>query len=191
MRRVGLLGGSFDPPHLGHLTLANEAARELNLDLIRWIPAAISPHKLGQPISDAGHRMEMLGMMVDHNPSFVLDNRELNRPGPSFTVDTLQELRSEFPQDEFYLIMGEDSLRSLTSWKSPDVIRELAQIVVYRRMESGTGPLPPHDVLLQGIPITISSSEIRTRRLQADSIEDLVTPEVNAYIHSHALYLQG
>jgi len=191
MKRLGVLGGTFDPPHRGHLTVALEALKELALDQVIWIPAAVSPHKVGEKSSARSHRLEMVQMMTSADDHFVLDDREMNRPGPSFTVDTLRELTRDHADSELFLILGEDSLRSFATWKNPDTIRSLARLIVYRRLESGSGKLPPHNHLLSGLPVTVSSTDIRNLIRQKQSVDHLVTADVEAYIHAHKLYLSS
>ncbi|MBT3448066.1 MAG: nicotinate (nicotinamide) nucleotide adenylyltransferase [Bacteroidetes Order II. Incertae sedis bacterium] len=191
MKRVGILGGTFDPPHTGHLTLALEALQELDLDQVVWIPAAVSPHKMGQHITAGSDRLEMVRLMTAQNEHFSTDDREMNRPGPSFTIDTLEELGCEWAETELFLILGEDSLRSFERWQRPNDIRRLAKLVVYRRLDSGIDHLPEHDILLTGSPVSISSTEIRNRIHRGQAIDHLVISEVEAYIHAHGLYLSS
>ena len=215
MIRIGVFGGTFDPPHLGHRALAEIAHRELQLDTVLWIPAAISPHKISKKMADTTHRLEMVRLTIEGQSFSKLDTRELEREPPSFTVDTLESLREEYPTASIHLIMGGDSFSSFSTWKSPERIRELAQLVVYRRKgKQEPVELQPTDFLLPGDFIPLSSTEIR-RSIEdsgligkgnktKDVVEEApantpgitpditpkVVPEVARYIKTHRLYLR-
>ena len=117
--RIGILGGSFDPPHIGHLWIAEAVREVLKLDEIRWIPAAISPLKPDGPVASNEQRRQMVALAVSGFSEYLVDDRELDRGNVSYTVDTLQGLKEEFPKAEFFLIMGSDSLASLQHWFQP------------------------------------------------------------------------
>ena len=190
MNRLGVLGGTFDPPHVGHRALAAVALQELQLDLVLWIPANVSPHKTSRQTSVAQHRLEMVRRTINEQPLFKLDTRELERPSPSYTVDTLESLHRDYPEAALFLIMGEDSLASFSRWKSPERIRELAQLVVYRRQGEYDPPtIGPSDHLLPGEFLPVESTQIREAIKEGAPFEEHVTPEVATYIKSHGLYL--
>ena len=156
-KRIGLLGGSFDPIHIGHLLIAEQCREQLALDEVRFLPAAISPLKLDQPGLDAKHRLEMVGLAISGNAHFSLDDREQRRGGPSFTVDTLRELVQEMPTADFVWILGSDSLADLDRWREPDQICQLAFVVVVAR----GGHAAPDMSLLQAASSGRSASQHR------------------------------
>ena len=123
--RIGVLGGTFDPVHYGHLLVAETCREQLGLNEVRFIPAAVPPHKLDERITDGHARADMLKLAVSGYPEFIVDRRELKRTGPSFTVDTLTELHGEFPGAEIFFLMGADSLRDLLTWRDPSRIAQL------------------------------------------------------------------
>ena len=133
MRRIGLFGGTFDPPHLGHLVLAEWARMRLRLDRVVFMPAGTPPHKRGRRLTDAAHRLAMTRLAVRGNPAFVVSAFEARRAGPSFTVDTLRHLRGRQPGARFYLLMGADSLADFPTWHQPGEIARLATLVVAAR----------------------------------------------------------
>lgn len=137
--RIGVFGGTFDPVHYGHLLAAETCREQLNLDVVRFIPAAISPHKTGVAVTDGHARADMLKLAVSGYPEFVVDRRELKRSGSSFTVDTLQEIATETPEDELIFLMGADSLRDFLTWKEPERIAQLATLAVCNR--PGVAPI--------------------------------------------------
>ncbi|MDA1232891.1 MAG: nicotinate-nucleotide adenylyltransferase, partial [Planctomycetota bacterium] len=131
--RIGVFGGTFDPIHYGHLLLAETCRETLRLDQVRFIPAASPPHKQDHQISDGHARADMLQLAVSGYTEFVVDRRELKRKGPSFTVDTLTEFSTEFPDAELYFLVGADSLRDLLTWREPERITQLATLVACNR----------------------------------------------------------
>lgn len=201
-QRLGILGGSFDPIHLGHLLIAELACEQLQLSEVRFIPAAISPLKQDRQPTDAKHRVEMIRLAISGNTHFKLDERELRRVGPSYTVDTLAELKSELPEAELVFIMGADSLAELSAWREPARICELAFLAIAAR---GGQPAPnleplrrylPHDQvnsaeehLLRLPQLEISSTDIRQRVRSGKSIRYQVPAAVEAYISATKLYL--
>jgi nicotinate-nucleotide adenylyltransferase len=130
--RIGILGGTFDPVHFGHLRPALDVAEHLNLDHVRLIPCSVPPHRT-QPQATAQQRLTMLQLAIKNNSRFVVDDREIQREGPSYTVDTLKSLRTEFPDTALYLILGTDAFLGLQSWHLWSQIIELAHIVVMQR----------------------------------------------------------
>ncbi|MCC6510499.1 MAG: nicotinate (nicotinamide) nucleotide adenylyltransferase [Pirellulaceae bacterium] len=199
-RRIGLMGGSFDPVHMGHLLAAEQCREQLRLDELRFIPAAVSPFKLHQLASDAKHRLEMLQLATGGNPYFRVDDRELRRGGTSFTVDTLRELKAELPGEQLVFLMGADALADFDKWREPPEICRLAQVVVVAR---GGQPLPnmaqlanylsPEADLSQHLiampQCELSSSAIRAAVAAGRSIRYQVPAAVEAYLKQHKLYL--
>jgi len=192
MNRLGIFGGSFDPPHVGHLQVALQAADELQLDAVLWIPASVSPHKTIETTLPASVRYEMVQLMTKLDNRFLLDSRELDRKGPSFTVDTVEELSQTYPDASLYLIIGEDSFLSLPRWKNPERIMELAQLVVYKRVTPQKGLVGnTHfacDHWLDGPPVDVTSTEIKDLLFKNKNADHLLTPEVSAFIKENGLY---
>jgi nicotinate-nucleotide adenylyltransferase len=197
--RIGVLGGTFDPVHYGHLILAETCREQLRLDQIRFIPAAIPPHKRDAQITDGHARADMLSLAVSGCPEFVVDRRELRRPGPSFTIDTLSELAAENPSSQLFLLMGADSLRDFLTWKNPQGISELATIVACNRpglpglelsqIEEWVGSKIAGRVFTVTIPGTdLSATDLRRRVAEGRGLRFLTPRSVEAYIIEHQLY---
>jgi nicotinate-nucleotide adenylyltransferase len=199
--RLGILGGTFDPIHLGHLLLGELAREHLQLDEVRFIPAATSPHKLDRQSADAKHRWEMLRLAIGGNSHFTADDRELRRGGTSYTVDTLDELRQEFPESQLVFLMGADSLSELHTWREPERLCQLAFIAIVARggqpdpdlarlerylPETGQGSLGDHLVPMP--QLEISSSNIRARLAAGKSVRYQLHPAVEAYLAANQLY---
>ncbi|MDQ3330771.1 MAG: nicotinate-nucleotide adenylyltransferase [Planctomycetota bacterium] len=197
--KLGLYGGTFDPVHFGHLLLAERCREELELDEVRFIPAGDPPHKDRDDLSSGIARAEMLEFATAGNPRLVVDRRELKRPGRSFTVETLTEVRHEFPVAELYFLMGADSLADLPQWREPERISQLARIVAVNR---GDRPLPDvatlnltlgeaiaSRVTFVSMPgIDLSSTELRGRVAAGKGLRYTMPPAVEAYIRDRMLY---
>jgi nicotinate-nucleotide adenylyltransferase len=185
--RLGLFGGTFDPPHLGHYLAAVDAAEALALDRVVWIPAATQPLKAGQPMTEWGHRLEMVRRLVEQDPRFGADALEMERGGLSFTVDTLRTYRERHPGSALFLLLGADAAALLPKWREPEAIRGLAEIVVLTRGEDGQ--VPPAGVrTLATRRVDISATEIRVRVHEGRSIRGFVPEVVADYIAAHGLY---
>ncbi len=204
-RRVGILGGTFDPIHYGHLLIADQVREALQLDRILFVPAAVPPHKLDEPVTPALDRAAMVKLAIAGNPSFSMCEIELDRPGPSYTVDTLTTLRDEAARQgverEFHFILSVEALAWLKGWHEPARLLELARLAVVAR--PGT-PIPIGrrlDALLPGgaavlnrveliktMLVAHSSTDVRARVASGRSIRYLVPPGVEAYIRDHRLY---
>ena len=189
--RIGLLGGSFDPPHLGHLLAAGDAHEALALDALVFIPAAVQPLKAGQVGASSAQRLAMTQLLVGDDPRFEVSSVEIDRGGLSYTVDTLRTLAAAWPSAELYWLVGADVLESFAKWKEPAAIMALATLVVMQRA-GGESPnlalLPGHPRLLATRRIDISSTEIRERVRQEKSIRGFVPEAVAAYISAERLY---
>lgn len=199
--RLGIFGGTFDPIHNGHLLLAETFREELRLDEVRFVPAAVPPHKQGDEITDGDKRVEMLKLSVASHPSFRVDKSELSRGGVSYTVDSLRRLREELPDAEIFFLMGGDSLEEFLTWKEPGEILKLAIPAVARR-----GSDAPLDwshltdiataerlaVIQQSQFVTplveISSTDIRRRRAAGRSIRYRLPRAVEEYVLAQRLY---
>lgn len=193
MKRIGLFGGSFDPPHVGHLRVAESAQKQFDLSEIRWIPAFVPPHKTDIQLSDASDRLEMTRLATAGIPGFTVSEIELLRRGTSYTVDSLRQIRADEPGARLFLIIGQDSFDELDTWKEPEEICGLAELVVYPRAEGGlkSGFADGRVHLLDGPTLPVSSTLIRARIADNTSIAELVTESVATYIRSHHLYLSG
>jgi nicotinate-nucleotide adenylyltransferase len=191
--RLGIFGGTFDPIHVGHLIVAEMARSMLPLDRIVFVPARIPPHKGSGP-ADPDHRLRMTQLACHDNPAFEVSDLELRRDGPSYTVETLRDLRERNPDGtELYLLMGADSARDLESWKDHRVLLEEATVVVLTRAGVRSSDLPERvsrcATLLPTPVIEISSSDIRRRVRDGGSIRYLVTDPVESYVRSERLYV--
>jgi nicotinate-nucleotide adenylyltransferase len=186
--RIGVLGGTFNPPHVGHLLIASDAFESLGLDRMLIIPAAANPLKSG----DAGaatpqQRLAMTRLTFGDDPRFEVSSMEIERGGLSYTVDTLEALRASEPQAELILLVGTDSFDSMSGWKNPARIRELATIAVLARGSADTAT--PSDVKrVTTRRIDVSSTEIRSRVATGLSIKGFVREPVEHYISAAKLY---
>ncbi len=196
--RLGVFGGTFDPPHLGHLVVAEGAREQLGLERVLFIPAGQPWMKAGQAVSPAFHRLEMTRLAIQGHPAFQLVDWEVAREGPSYTVETLEQLHRQEPSAELFCILGEDSLRELPRWRDPQRLIELCVLATYRRPGSeglqlaeleDQVPGVSHRVLfLEGPLIGISATDLRHRAAQGRSLRYLVPSQVEAYIRQHRLY---
>jgi len=182
--RIGILGGSFDPIHHGHLILARAAKEELRLDRVLFIPANKSPHKTDSRPATAEDRLKMVELAIAGEEGFGASDIELRRPAPSYTVDTIRELRNSHPQDEFVLLIGADNVATFETWREPDEIRRLARIAVLDR----AGSAAAHDWPVVQRLVDVSSTDIRSRVAAGRSIRYLTPDAVCDYIHGHRLY---
>ncbi|HWC30519.1 MAG TPA: nicotinate-nucleotide adenylyltransferase [Dehalococcoidia bacterium] len=189
--KIGVLGGTFDPIHVAHLLLAEQAREQLDLDKVLFVPAGDPWRKASRRVAPAKHRLAMTRLAVEHDPGFVVDECEVMREGPSYTVDTLRELANRFSKDEIYLLLGEDALADLPFWHEPAQIADHATVVVAPR---GGVVLPelPFDaerVLRIKMPyMDVSSTDLRERARHGKSLRYLVPDPVIAYIDEHKVY---
>ena len=185
---TGVLGGSFDPVHHGHLIAADRAAEALGLDTVLFVPCARQPLKTHDPIADATRRVTMLRLAFAGYQRFQVDTSELERPAPSYTVDTLRQLRQRWADERLVLILGADAAATLPRWRAADEVARLAEIAVLTRPGAPevTSAFVKH--LVATPAIEISSSDIRARCLTGKSIRYLVPEAVSQYIERHGLY---
>jgi nicotinate-nucleotide adenylyltransferase len=183
LKRIGIYGGSFDPIHHAHLILAREALESLELAEVIFVLAAQSPHKL-PPSAAADARWEMLTSALADEPGFSSSRRELDRPPPSYTIDTVEELRADQPGTEFFFLIGEDNLHNLESWHRFDDLRSLVRFVVLDR--SGVEVEYPYPAIRR--KIDISATTIRNRVASGQSIRYLVPEAVERIIRRENLY---
>ena len=199
---LGVFGGTFDPIHLAHLAVAQEAAEALGLERIAFVPAATPPHKPGRAITPAEQRVAMIELAIAGNDRFALDRIELERAGPSYTVDTLEALRASRDAagiaSDLVLVLSAETFLDLLAWRAPRRILELARVVVAPRdgyPDAGPGFLTEHlpdladrATFLDSPRLRLSSSDLRARAAAGRSLRYLVPDAVAAYIGDHALY---
>jgi len=195
MRRIGIFGGAFDPPHAAHVALVRAAMADLELDELRVIPTGYAWHK-ARPLSLPQHRLAMTQLTFADMPGVMVDDRETRREGPSYTVDTLRELKSQWPDSELFLLLGEDQARALPTWRAWQEILQLAIIYVADRGDWNKSK--PHFVApklyesrfkrLQMPDLPVSATDIRTRIATHQSLGELVFESVARYIDHHHLY---
>ena len=199
--KLGILGGTFDPVHNGHLKIAVEVKQALGLDQVIFIPAGQSPFKVAYTMTPAEQRLEMLRLAMTGDPGMVISTVETERPGISYTVDTLNELRQQYSDDTgLYFIMGRDSLEKFAEWREPKKIIELASLVVIPRpgwikpdleaLEKSIRGISSRVIFLDSPEIDISSTAIRELVSIGKPIENLVPGSIAEYINEHDLYRQ-
>ncbi len=198
---IGVLGGTFDPIHDGHLIIAEEARVWLNLSGVIFVPAGQPWLKMDSLVSTAEHRIQMVQLAIADKPYFELSTMEIERPGPSYTVDTLTELRGRLAdEDELFLILGWDNLAELPQWQEPATLITLCHLVAVSRPDFPRPNLKKLEVDIPGMSkrvmamdklmLEVSSSEIRKRVAQGLSIRHLVPEAVNKYIKKNGLYIR-
>lgn len=199
-QRIGVFGGSFDPIHLGHLILAESCREQVQLDKVLFVPAAQSPAKTDRPVATDRQRQEMLALAIAGHPNFMISTLEIDRGGTSYTVDTLSELAGQQPDDQLFLIIGQDSLDSFAAWRQPETICQLATPLVVSRSADAIDFslldefLSPEKLKIaesssiQNRWIDISSTDIRDRVADGKSIRYLVPRGVEKYIETNGLY---
>jgi nicotinate-nucleotide adenylyltransferase len=199
---IGVFGGTFDPIHVAHLAVAEEAAETLGLERILFIPAGLPPHKPGREITPAADRLAMVELAVADNPRFAVDRLEIDRPGPSYTVDTLEALRASRAAagvtTDMTLILSAEAFLGLMTWREPRRVLELARVVIAPRdgyPDASSAFLAEHlpeladrATFLDAPRIRLSASELRARAVAGRSLRYLVPDAVAAYIGDHALY---
>jgi len=197
MTRLGILGGTFDPPHIAHLVMADQALGQLKLERVLFVPAGQPPHKLDRAVSSVEHRVAMTQLAIAGDERLELSRVDVDRPGPHYTADMLALVRAAQPQAELYLLIGSDSLRDLSLWHDPARVIALARLAVMRR--PGAEPdLSMLKVALPGITaridwvdapwLDVSSTDIQRRVRERFSIRYLVSEAVERYIIEHDLY---
>jgi nicotinate-nucleotide adenylyltransferase len=197
--RIGIFGGTFDPPHIGHLILAQEALEQLPLDQILWVLTPYPPHKTNQKISPLQDRMSMVLLAISENNRFKLSRIDIDRSPPHYAIDTVALLREKSPDDDFYYLMGADSVNDLTDWHTPERFVSICQgIVVMRRrgekletekLETRFPGIKARLHLLDTPLIEISGTELRERVKRGKQIRYFVPDRIYHYILNHRLYL--
>jgi nicotinate-nucleotide adenylyltransferase len=192
--RVGLFGGTFDPPHRGHLSVADDVRRALELDRVLWITAGRPPHKLDRELTPAPLRAAMVRALIDGRTGHEASEIELERPGPSYTVDTVRRLHAALPGADLFLIIGADEFAALESWKDTAELLESVTLVVMDRdgdLASSVIPAVPGAARARFVPVRrvdLSSTGVRDRVAEGASIEAMVPPAVAGIIEREGLY---
>ncbi len=194
-KKIGLLGGTFDPIHKGHLNLAKELKERHQLDEVWFIPANVNPLKPGRMCESPEDRLAMIKLAIAPYKDFVVNNIELNRAAPSYTVDTLKELKEQIPDNDYYLLLGEDITIAFEKWHRPDEIIKLAKILIGTRpgiWAHSSENLALHQAIMDGMTtineMNISATELRSRLDRQISCEGLIPDSVLNYIKEHKLY---
>lgn len=201
-QRIGIFGGTFDPVHIGHLVMAQDALERFELDQVLWVPCKISPHKPGGSVASGDHRAAMLDLAVEGDPRLEVSRVELERGGVSYTIDTVRFLQGLFPDAQLVLIVGSDTLLDLTTWRAIDDLLDCCEVVTLARPGTDLELIKPSDLRFRDIEqavqllarsavghlIDISSTEIRMRLAEGLSIRYLVPDPVAMYIAEHRLY---
>ena len=183
--KIGVFGGTFDPVHVGHLAIAQAALDTAGLDRVVFVPAKRSPLKDAAPVASEADRLAMLRAATKDEPRFAVSRVELDRDGPSYTVDTLEALREE---GELFLILGSDAHSEMARWKSPDRIRQIAAILVARRPGAPESERPLDALFFDAPSLDLSSRELRARASRGLSLRYLVPDEVWRHITRSGLY---
>ncbi len=197
MSRLGIMGGTYDPPHYGHLAAASDVMHALGLDSVLWVVSGRPPHKLHLPVTSAHHRLEMVERAIHGNPRFQVSTIELEKQRPSYTVDTLRRLRDLHPGESLYFLMGSDEFAALHTWHKAELIPHLAHLAVMlragtqldtARVESLSVEVPGRYTLVPVPEVGTSSSEVRRRVRDGMPIRYLVPDNVASYIEREQLY---
>jgi nicotinate-nucleotide adenylyltransferase len=200
MAKIGIMGGTFDPIHNGHLMLGRQALEEYGLDQVWYMPSGQPPHKKDHVVTDAADRLEMVRLAVDGIDGFVCSDFEIRRPGITYSVETLRLLRQEYPEDEFYFIIGADSFYEIEHWYQPQEILKLTALLVAGREYPGAGRTMKEQKtfleekyqacvhFLHCAEMDVSSSELRRSISGGGSVEGLVPEAVLSYIEEKGLY---
>ncbi len=197
MARVGILGGTFDPPHMGHLVIAQEALTQLGLAQVIFAPTRQPPHKIGNAITPIEHRVEMVRRAIAPHLQFMLSRVDVDRAGPTYTVDTLRLLREQLGPVDLYFIMGMDSLASLLTWHAPEELIRLCRLAVFNRpgfavdldaLEAQLPGVRERVALLSAPTLDIAASDLQRRVRAGLPITHLVPEAVAAYIAEQGLY---
>lgn len=198
MNRIGIFGGTFDPPHVGHLILASEAADQLQLERVLWVLTPDPPHKQGLPITPLPIRLAMVEAAIEDNPLFEISRVEIERPGPHYAVDTMRLLHQSYPDSALIYLIGGDSLRDLPTWHRPQdflalcdglgVMRRPGDQVDLSRLEAVLPGLRQKVLFVDAPLLEISSSQIRQRIAQGRAYRYYLPPRVYAIIEEYRLY---
>jgi nicotinate-nucleotide adenylyltransferase len=199
-RKVGIMGGTFNPIHIGHLIMAENAYEQFELDEVIFMPSKNPPHKLNQVIISDSHRLNMVKAAINDNPHFSISTLEIDREGITYTADTLRTLTEENPNTEYYFIIGADSFFQIETWKEPEVIFALSHIIAASRYQLSVEAMQEQVMhlskkfkgkidLLSSPTIELSSKAIRTRMEEGKSVKYYVPAQVYRYILENRLYI--
>ena len=201
MMRVGIFGGTFDPPHIGHMVLAADALDQLRLDLLLWVLTPVPPHKQGNPISPLDQRLELVKAAIESEAHFRLSRVEMDRPGPHYAVDSVRLLREQYPKAELIYLIGGDSLRDLPIWYRPgEFLQQITELGVMCRpgaqfdmgkLESQLPGITEKVQMIDAPLLDISSSDIRQRIAQGKSFRYFLPPPVFDLILQNRYYHQS
>ena len=201
MKRIGLLGGTFDPPHNGHIILAENALKQMNLDTVILLVSPDPPHKQDKQITAFSHRYNMSGLAAEGKDGILVSDYETHLPVPSYTAQTLEHLKDQYPNDVFYFIIGEDSLDNIEKWYHPEKVMKLTELIVAVREENFESRTIEDQInyletkygavihLLKSDYVNISSTGIRSNIINGKNIKGLVPEKVEEYIWKEKLYL--
>ncbi|GGE14190.1 nicotinate-nucleotide adenylyltransferase [Marinithermofilum abyssi] len=195
--KVGIFGGTFDPIHIGHMIMVEQALEMAGLDQVWLIPAPSPPHKQGKSITDARHRLKMTELAVADNPRLRVSRIEMERSGPSYTVDTVKALTRQYPEYQFFLIIGGDMILDLPRWHRIEEILETVEVIGLLRKGIAWNEEKLPDwikdrlhLFTEGVQLDLSSSLIRKKAAQGQSIRYLVPEPVRRYLEEHTIYEQ-
>lgn len=187
--RIGIFGGTFDPPHIGHLIVASDACAALRLDRLLLVPAALPPHKRGRVSTPAEQRLAMVRAAVEDDPRLEVDDLEVRREGASYSVDTLREMRARHPEAELFFLIGMDQMREFHSWREPQEVARLARLSVVAREGEAEHPESPFPYRVVHVTrIDLSATEIRRRVRAGEPIRYLVPEAVRGMVERWGLY---
>ncbi len=193
-RRIGILGGSFDPPHRAHLALGQRATKSLKLDELRWLPALAPWQKAGHEMAPAAHRLAMLQLLINAEPHWLIDERELRREGPTYTIDSVREMQAETPAADWFLIIGQDQYGRFDTWRDWRELLDRLTLAVAARAGSEPQAPPtlaatPHRVVRIALRrLDIAASDIRARCAAGAAVNEWVGEAIAGYIARHGLY---
>ncbi len=189
--RIGVLGGTFDPVHLGHLVVASEVCAVLALDRVILVPAHQQPFKDSTGHASPEHRIAMCRLAVEGDDRLEVSDVDIARGGLTYTVDTLADIATAYPDAELFFIAGADAVSQLSQWREPERLVELARFVGVGRQGHPVPALTPPHLVVETPEVGVSSTEVRRRRRAGEPVRYLVPDAVAAYIAQHALYLGG
>jgi nicotinate-nucleotide adenylyltransferase len=193
--RIGVFGGTFDPPHIGHLIVAQDVADALELHQVLWVPAGTQPHKDSADVTPAADRLDLVNAATKGDDRFAVDDQEVQRLGPSYTVDTLRALHRAQPTAQLHLIVGADQFAEFDTWREPEEIGKLAVVAVMdrdgRRTTRGTREASVTSELVTVTRVDISSTAVRARVRSGRSVAYLVPDAVRRIIEDKRLYTRG
>lgn len=196
--RIGIFGGTFDPPHIGHMILAAEARSQLKLEKVLWVLTSVPPHKRNQPVSDTAQRLALVQTAIRDEPDFSLSTVDIDRAGPHYAVDTMRLLRAQYPDAELIYLIGEDSLVDLPTWYHPqELVDEVAGIGVMRRpgkvvdmtiLEAALPGVSSKTAFVEAPLLEISSSQVRQRISEGKAFQYYLLPAVFELIQNRQYY---